>query len=213
MKLRTALAGAALAGGLLLAPNAAHAAGGEPNPDGGNVAVVTVVFEHHCDHTVTITVANITNKTATFQINERAEQTVDPMALSTSGHVPTFSNERGEDVVRVRLLNGTRLDGGTGAGTSRVVEGWTKPAGCNQPAAATQTETKTTPAGKVTYSDGTVPVNNPRTTTHPPVTVAGVDSLPVTGPGAWRLAAGAFLLVLGAGLVLGARRRRVQVKA
>lgn len=57
------------------------------------------------------------------------------------------------------------------------------------------------------------PATSSKTTFSSPAGAAE-ESLPVTGPGTWTIAAGALaLLVVGAGLVLGARRRRAQAEA
>lgn len=139
MRLRSTLT--ALAAGVLAAvaaPAAAHA--------GSSTAVVTVIFEDNCDHTVTTTVANVTDKVGAFQYNNEPGHRTVPVyntATKTPGttvvsHGATFVNERGENVVRVRLLDGTKLGDGThpaGVGVDRVVHGWAKPAGCNKPPA------------------------------------------------------------------------------
>lgn len=132
MKFRTTLL--AVGAGVLTAlaaPVAGHAS--------SDVAVVSVLFTDHCDHTVTVTVANVTDKAGVFQLNEEPTTRTVPAydnaakrpGTATVERAVPFVNDRGEDVVRVRLLAGTKLGGG--AGTDRAVHGWSKPADCAEP--------------------------------------------------------------------------------
>lgn len=252
MRLRTALAGAALTGGLLLAPGAAYA-----SDDG--TTVVTVLFTHNCNRTTDLVIANITDQVAKIQINgkygvdgiaDNGDQFLDVAPRSgkpVKGVVPFEAKPDGtQPTVRVAILNGKIA--GTG-GVTGAVDTWIKPSGCDKPeppVAPTQTKTSS-PGAKVTYANcddvrahHAAPIRpgdpgwdkkldrdndgigcedgehdaapEPKTTTHPPVAAAKVETLPVTGPGGKIAALATTLIALGAGLKLGARRRR-RVKA